>query len=231
METQTLKAEVRSESGKGPARQLRMKGLIPAVFYGPGKTPTNLQVSPDALTKLLSGPYGRNQLIELQWGAAGELALVRDLEVHPISRALLHADFYSVAPDRPVRSRVPFSTKGRALGVQKGGVLRVIFRDLPVVAVPDKIPANIEVDVSGLDTAQAFKVKEIAMPAGVRVDLSPERVVAAIVAKEKEKPEEETGAAAAPGAVPATAVAAPAAAAPAAGKDAKAPAKDDKKKK
>lgn len=226
MEKQTLKAEVRTQSGKGPARQLRMKGLIPAVFYGPGKEPQNLTVSPDALSKALTGPWGRNQLIELDIASGTkELALVRDLEVEPLTRQVLHADFYSVSLERPVRTRVPFSTRGRALGVQKGGVLRVIYRDLPVVATPDKVPARIEIDVSNLDTAGVYRVKEIAMDAGVAIDMPAERPVAAIVAKEKELPLEGEGAPAA-----AAAGAAPAAAAPAAAAKA-APAKEEKKKK
>lgn len=236
MDKATLQAEVRTTSGKGPARQLRMRGLIPAVFYGPGKSPTNLTVSPESLTKLLSGPWGRNQLIELQFNGINELALVRDLEVEPVTRELRHCDFYSVALDREVKTRVPFSTKGRALGVQKGGRLRVIYRDLPVVGSPDKIPAAIEVDVSTLDTAQSLRVKEIAMPAGVRIDFPPERPIASIEVKEREIVEEE-GVPGAPGA-PGAAAGAPAAAAAPAGKDAKAapagkaaPAKDDKKKK
>lgn len=215
MESQTLKAEVRDSSGKGPARQLRMKGLIPAVFYGPGKSPTNLSVSPETLAKILSGPYGRNQLVELDIAGKTELALVRDLAIEPVSRELLHADFYSVSKEREVRAKVPFTTRGRALGVQKGGKLRVVYRELPVVATPEKVPASIDVDVSGLDTAQALRVKEIQMPEGVRVDFPAERVVASIESKEKEAPAEEGAAGAA---------AAPAAAA-------KAPAKDEKKKK
>ena len=218
MESQTLKAEVRESSGKGPARQLRMTGLIPAVFYGPGKSPTNLSVSPDSLAKILGGPYGRNQLLELDIAGKKELVLVRDLAVEPVTRALLHADFYAVSKEREVRAIVPFTTHGRAIGVQKGGKLRVVYRELPVIATPEKIPANIDVDVSGLDTAQSLRVKEVQMPAGVRIDFPAERVVASIESKEKELPPEEGAGA------PAAAAAAPAAAA-------KAPAKDDKKKK
>lgn len=223
METQILKADARTASGKGAARQLRMKGMIPAVFYGPGKTPKNVSVAPGELTKILTGAYGRNQVVELQMDGGKELALVRDLEVHPVTRDLLHADFYAVSLERPVRAKVPFSTRGRALGVQKGGKLRVIYRDLPVLATPDKVPATIEVDVAHLDTAQSLRVKDISMPAGVTIDMPAERPVASIESKEKELPEEGE---AAPGAPAAAAPAAAAGKAPA-----KAPAKDDKKKK
>jgi large subunit ribosomal protein L25 len=154
METQTLKAEVRTEGGKGPARQLRMKGLIPAVFYGPGKKPANLTVKPDDVVDLVSGEFGRNQIVTLEFAGNKELAVVRDLEIDPLSRAVLHVDFYSVSRDRAVRARVPFLTKGRAIGVAQGGVLRVIYRTLPVLGAPDQIPAKIEVDVTPLDLHQ-----------------------------------------------------------------------------
>jgi large subunit ribosomal protein L25 len=217
VENQTLKAEVREGRGKGPARQLRMKGLIPAVFYGPGKSPTNLAVSPETLSKILSGAFGRNQVIELELGGSKELAVVRDLEIHPLSRNILHADFYSVAADRKVEARVPFATRGRAVGVQKGGRLRVIYRDLPVLAAPNAVPDKIEVEVTGLDLHQAIKVKDIELPGGVSIALPAERPLVSVESKEKEKVEEGAEAAAA-AAAPAgkAAPAAKAAAAPAA---------------
>src|SRR5690606_28862399 len=104
MEPQTLQAEVREKSGKGPARQLRMRGLIPAIYYGPGTEPQKLAVSPLELEKTLMGAYGRNQLIELSIGGEKKLALVRDLAINPVSRELRHADFYAVARDRKVEA-------------------------------------------------------------------------------------------------------------------------------
>lgn len=218
MNTQTLKAEVRKESGKGPARQLRMKGLIPAVFYGPGKEPTMLAVAPAAVTAALQGEYGRNQLIELDLGSTKELAVVRDLAVEPVTRDLRHVDFYSVAKDRPIRTNIPVVTIGRAAGVQAGGILHVIYRSLPVIAEPDKVPAKIELDITSLGLHQSIKAKDIPLPAGVQAAIPPERPVVAIEAKEREVEVE---------ADPAAAAAAPAAAA---GKAAAAPAKDTKKK-
>jgi large subunit ribosomal protein L25 len=242
MESQTLKAEVRTSGGKGPARQLRMKGLIPAVFYGPGKSPASLTVSPAEVTKLLGGEYGRNQIVTLEFGGAKELAVVRDLEVDPLSRKILHVDFYSVSRDRAVKTKVPFLATGRAAGVAAGGVLRVIYRHLPVIGAPDKIPAKIEVDVASLEMHQAIRVKDLPLPAGVTVAYPPERPVVSVETKEKEIVEEGE---AVPGAAGAPVAGAAAAAPAAAGKDAKAapaakgapaakaaaPAKDDKKKK
>lgn len=241
MQTQTLKAEVRGERGKGPARQLRLKGLIPAVFYGPGKKPANLAVSPEEVTKSLRGEFGRNQVLELDLKAGKELAVVRDLAVDPVSRELLHVDFYSVALDRPVRLRVPFIAKGRAVGVAAGGVLNVIAREIPVLGLPMNIPASIEVDITNLELHQSIKVRDLKMPEGVTVALPLDRPVVAVEAKEKEEivePTAEAAAAAAAGAPAAGAAPAAAGAAKdakaapaAAGKDAKAPAAKDAKKK
>ena len=217
MEKQTLKAEVRTGSGKGPARQLRMRGLIPAVFYGPNKQPMNLQVAPGDIVKALKGEYLRNQLIELDFGTTKELAIVRDVASDPLTRQPLHVDFYSVALDRPVHANVPFFAHGRAKGVAEGGVLHKIFREIPVFGPPGEIPAKIEVDVTPLGMHQSIKAKDIPLPAGVTIALSPERNLVAVETKEREIVEEGDAAAAAAapaaaakGAAPAKAAAAPA---------------------
>lgn len=196
MEAQTLTAEVRSLSGKGPARELRRNGKIPAVFYGPGKTPTKLSVSPEELTRALSSAYGRNQVIELAVGSQKELAIVRDLEIHPVSGVLLHADFYSVDQDRPIQTKVRFDVEGRALGVQKGGVLRKLFRVLPVRANPQDVPDRILVEAGPLDLGAIVMVKDLELPAGVTVTYPPERRVVLIEAKERRrgKDDDETSA-------------------------------------
>jgi large subunit ribosomal protein L25 len=189
-------------------------------------------VSPGEVTKLLSGEYGRNQIVTLEFGGGTELAVVRDLEIDPMSRKILHVDFYSVSRERNVKTRVPFIAHGRAAGVAAGGVLRVIYRHLPVEGAPDKIPAKIEVDVTTLDMHQTIRVKDLQLPAGVSVAYPPERPVISVETKEKEIVEDADAAAA--GAPAAAGAAAPAAA----GKDAKAapaakaaaPAKDAKKK-
>lgn len=195
MQTQTLQAEVRETSGKGPARQLRMRGLIPAIFYGPGTDPVKLSVSPEALTKALRGDYRRNQLLELDFSGDKKLAVIKDLEVDPLSRALLHADFYAVNTERPVETTVPFDTVGRALGVQKGGSLKKYFRELPIRALPHQVPANIIVDVSDLDIDSPVTVADLKLDDGVEVTYAAGRRVVYIEYKEaQETDEEEEGA-------------------------------------
>lgn len=217
MEIQKLQAEVRQAGGKGPARSLRATGKIPGIFYGPGTEPTGLSVHPKELRKAIATEHGRNQLIELDISGKKELALVKDVSIHPLSREPLHVDFYRVEKGRPVSVNVPFETKGKAAGVTDGGELRIIFRSLPIEALPEKIPAKIVVDVTHLKVNEVIQVKDLALDTGVTVRLSQERTIVAVSFEDKRAADEE-------------AAATPAAAAKDAKAAAKAPAKDAKKK-
>jgi large subunit ribosomal protein L25 len=198
METQALNAEVRETRGKGPARQLRSRGLIPAVFYGPGIETTAMAISPKELVKALETEYRHNVVLTLPLEGNQVLAMVKDIQVHPVSRVPVHVDFYRVASDRPVEVRVPLRTTGRAKGVVKGGKLTVVFRDVPVRTTPDKIPANITINVEGLDMGDVFKVSDLTLPEGVEVLHAPDRRLV-LVGEDRKRvtDEEEAGAEAA----------------------------------
>lgn len=220
MEIAKLSATHRAEGGKGPSRRIRREGLIPAVAYGQKKDPVQIAVSPKALKAVLMGEHGKNSVVELAV-EKGETfnAMVREYSRHPLSRELLHADFYRVELDKPVDVSVPFRTHGKSKGVVLGGILQQIFRELPVRCRPEQIPVVIEVDVTELDLNGTIKVQDLKLPEGVAVRLPAEQTVAAVHAPEKVTEEE----ALAKGAAPAAAgKAAPAAKA--------APAKDAKKK-
>jgi large subunit ribosomal protein L25 len=219
METQTLPAEVRIARGKGPARQLRMKGKIPAVLYGPGGEALVLTVDPIALTKALTTPFRRNQLMELEIDGKKQFATVKDLDIHPVTRDIRHADFYRVSLDTPAEYQIPLRTVGRAKGVVKGGELRVHFRTLPIKVAPDKVPAEIVLNVENLDMNESIRVKDIKLEHG-ELQLPAERAVVFLSSEVRKIAEEEP--------VAGAAAAAPAATAPAAA--AKAPAKAPSKK-
>lgn len=185
MERQTLQAEVREGRGKGPARQLRMQGRVPAVMYGPGLDPKALSVSPKDLFRVLSTPYRRNALIELDVDGEKTLCMVRELQAHPLTGKPWHVDFYRVDLERPVKTSVPFETSGRAAGVQRGGKLRVVFRELPIQAVPDRIPAKLVHDVTPLEQGQQATIADLVLPEGVSVLMKPERTVVAVEGERK----------------------------------------------
>lgn len=203
--SQTLVAEPRSETGKGAARQLRAKGLVPAVYYGPKHAPTGLAVSPKELVAALASAHGRNSLITLQIEGKAEMAMVQDVQIHPVTRLPVHVDFYRVDVERPIQRDVPFVPEGRARGVIAGGELSAVYRALPLRAKPGNFPAAIHVDVTSLDIGDHIKVKDLSLPEGVSVALPSERNVVSVTTVRKRKEEEEAAAGGAAGAAPAAA--------------------------
>src|SRR6266545_762768 len=119
-------AQHRAEQGKGPARRLRQKGLIPAVVYGRKSEPTHLAVDPGALMKAIETPHRFNTVLTLKMDGAGEKhVLFKDYAVDPVTRKLLHADFLEVKLDEPVKVEVPVVTTGRSPGQAEGGILSI----------------------------------------------------------------------------------------------------------
>jgi large subunit ribosomal protein L25 len=144
MEIVKLDAKVRNDAGKGPARRLRREGMIPAVAYGRELPVTSIAVSPKALLGILNSVHGQNTVLEL--GIEGQkkaTVILREYTVHPVTRALLHADFVEIRLDQPVDVEIPFICTGKAVGVVAGGIMRQIYRRLPVRCVPEKSPASI----------------------------------------------------------------------------------------
>ena len=214
MELRKVTATVRETSGKSAASRLRREGKIPAVAYGKNCPARPLAVLPGDLRGVLASERGRNTVIELDVDGKDKLTvLLCDYQHHPVSRALLHADFLQIALDQPVDVDVPLEVTGKAAGVVKGGVLRQVFRRLPVRCLPDKIPVKLVHDVTVLELDDHVSVADLALPEGVSARLPPTQTVIAIVT-EKQAPEEEE--APKPGEAAAAGAAAPAAGAAAA---------------
>jgi large subunit ribosomal protein L25 len=232
----TLEAEGRTVGGKAEAGRLRRTGKIPAVAYGKELASTPLAITPKDVVTILKSERGKNTVIQMKLGGKDITVMIKDFTVHPVDRALRHVDFVEVKLDKPVDVEIPLIATGKPLGVTAGGILRQVYRLLPVRCLPGAIPLKVEVDVTHLELGFAVATKDVKLPAGVTARVPPEQTLIAVVAPEKEVVEEPVpgavvpGAPGAPGAV-AGAPGAPAAAgaAPAAG--AAAPAKDDKKKK
>ncbi len=228
MENVTLKATPRTDHGKGPSRRLRNSGKVPSVAYGAGTDHTlELAIEHESLLSILGSEKGRNTVIYLDVeGDKSYPVMVRDFAIHPISRKILHADFFSVDVNAPIVVEIPFVTTGKSKGEAEGGTLLVNARRLPVRCLPANIPVKITHDVSHLGMEEGIKVKELAIPPGVEVLLPAERRVVVVKAPklvEEAQPEVAAegveGAAAAPAEGAAEGGAAPApAAAPAADK-------------
>lgn len=220
-----LVAQKREKSGKGPARQLRIKGLVPAVCYGPYDKPLHVAVNPDDLKKAIATPHKFNTVIKLQVeGGETRTVLFKDFEKDPVDGQVLHADFLEVRMDKDVVVNVPVVLVGKPVGVTEGGILQQVSRTIPVLCKPSDIPEKIEVDVSNLAIAESLHVKDVKAPPGVQFKIRGDQTIAVVNIPEKEEEAPKPAAAAVPGAEGAAAAGAaagapgaPGAAAPAAG--------------
>lgn len=223
----TISASPRDAGGKSAARRLRASGQIPAIAYGKELGSAALTVGPKDVLTVLKSERGQNSVVKVKLAGKDMLVMIRDFTYHPVTRSLEHVDFVEVHLDRPVDVEIPVITTGKPVGVTMGGIVRQVYRELPIRCLPDRIPVKVEVDITHLNMNEGVHAKDVKLPEGVSVRLPPEQTIVAIVAPEKDREAEAAAAAAAtPGAAaPAAGAAAaktPAAAAKTA--DAKAPA-------
>jgi len=215
MEAVELEAQLRSNGGKGAARQLRRTGKVPAIFYGPKRRPTPIAVDAKAFLQKISTIEG-SHLIRLRSSAeevANKIALIKETQYHPVTGAVLHADFYEVDMAEKLHLRVPLHFGGKAVGVALGGILQPVQRDLEVECLPGDIPEFITVDVSALDIHDAIHVSELQAPEGVRICYETDTTLVTVLPPTVEEVKVEEAAVAAEGA-PAEAAPAPEAAKP-----------------
>src|SRR5437867_4173766 len=171
METVELAAEPRSTGGKGPARRMRQGGKAPAVFYGRKRQTAMIAIDSKEFLQKVSAIEG-SHLIRFRSAAedlANKVALVKEAQYHPVTGAVLHADFYEVDMAQKLRVRVPLHFTGKAAGVALGGILQPVQRDVEVECLPADIPEFLEIDVSGLAIHDAVHISQLQAPDGVTV--------------------------------------------------------------
>jgi large subunit ribosomal protein L25 len=160
-----LKTSIRTTTGNGPARRLREKGLIPAVLYGPGTESVLLSVTIRDIDMILKkGRIGQallNLVIPNNGETSTRTVMVKELQLHPVSRNFLHIDFYEVAMDRKIMVNIPVTTTGKAKGVEDGGILQIVRRELEVQCFPLDVPESIEIDIADLDIGDSIHVRDI----------------------------------------------------------------------
>lgn len=170
METITLTVEPRGEIGKEKAGRLRRKGKVPGIFYGPGKPSTSICFDAHEFRMKLEGLEG-SHLIQFASAEAqlhAKVALVKEVQRHPVTNQVLHVDFYEVDVNKPIQATVPLHFVGKAEGVTAGGVLQPLRREITVECLPRDLPEFLEVDVSRLQIHDVIHVADLALPAGIK---------------------------------------------------------------
>jgi large subunit ribosomal protein L25 len=216
MEFAKVSVEIRTQVGKGGSHKVRAAGKVPGVLYGRKIAPVSVTFDEKALLTSLDKEKRRNTVFTLSVAGGEDVtAMVRDAQIHPISRRIVHVDFLRVDLNAEVNVEVPLVLTGKAIGTTNGGQLHQSMHVLPIAALPGSIPTKIEVDVTALGMGDALHVSDLKLGTGIRALLDPRDSVASVVAPKAEKVEE-VAAAPVEGAVPAEGAAA-AGAAPAAG--------------
>ena len=169
MEFIDLKAMKRTTTGKGAARQLRRSNQIPAVLYGKGIDPELLRLSVKDLDTMFR-KHGRARLffnLTIEGENTSRKAFLKELQVDTVSGRFNHMDLHQVAMDQTIRITIPVVTTGHCKGVELGGLIQIIRRELEVLCLPQDIPESIEVDVTELDIGESIHVSELSLPEGI----------------------------------------------------------------
>ncbi|MBV5338816.1 MAG: 50S ribosomal protein L25 [Deltaproteobacteria bacterium] len=194
MQQKQMNIELRTKTGTGVSRRLRMADMVPGVVYGKGLDPVTVSVKSRDLQEAISGAGGQNNLITFIGGGSLDqnIAIVADIQRDPIKRTFKHVDLHRINPNEKLRVTVPVVISGSAIGVKEGGLLDQAHHELHIECLPGNIPDSITIDVTDLKVGESVHVSEITLPEGIVILDQPKIPVVSILGKAKE--EEETAA-------------------------------------
>jgi len=178
----TLKAELRTGTGKGVARKLRADGKLPAVVYGGDAEPVHIYLDTQDADYLFRNISVDNTIVDLAVEGDKEpvQTLVREIQTHPWKATLLHVDFLRIQKGVAVELDVPLHLVGTPAGQLEGGVLDQIIHSLAIRCIPSKIPEFIDVDVSHLELNDVMHISDVTFEEGIEVMVAPERTICGI---------------------------------------------------
>ena len=198
MDTMQLNSEIRVQTGKGAARRLRSAGKLPAILYGAETEPMMLAMEYSELEKTLKGRAAENIIFDLTINGGkksqSKKVMIKELQRDPVKRDYLHVDLFEISMAKELEVEIPLDLLNTPIGVDEGGILQHIRREVKAACLPEDLVDKIEVDVSGLDIGQSLHVRDISFPPGLKPlddeDLTVVTVVAPTVTPEVEEEEE-----------------------------------------
>lgn len=164
----TLPAITRERAGKGASRALRREGRVPAVIYGGKVEPHSIHVEAKLLALQLGTGHFMNSIVMIDVDGKSVRTLPKDVAFHPVTSRALHVDFLRLSADSKVDVNVPvlFVNEDASPGLKRGGVLNIVRHELELVCDADKIPGEIEIDVTGLEVGDSIHISHVTLPAG-----------------------------------------------------------------
>ncbi len=210
-----FEAKKREATGRGAARAVRREGQVPAVMYSQKMEPVSFSLAENVLTREYNKGAFTSKLVEITLDGKKYFALPRDVQTHPVSDRIEHADFLQVDASSEIRVHVPVKVLNadKSIGLKRGGALNIVRHTVEMICKPDTIPSRIEVDVKDAEIGDSIHISAIKLPEGVKPVIQDRDFTLVTVAGRKAEEEAKTADAAAEGAAPAAGAAAPAAAA------------------
>ncbi len=180
MKVIALKGDVREKLGKSATKQVRKEGKVPCVIYGKNEN-THFSVYQADFKHLVYTP--NTYLVQVSIGNNKKLAKVQELQFHPVSEDIIHADFYEVNENSPLSIPVPVKIVGNSPGVIAGGKLQLKIKKLNVFGLISDFPEYIEVNISELEIGKSVKVKDISLDNLTLLDSENNSIVSCIVTR------------------------------------------------
>lgn len=181
----SLKAELRSmEATKSELKAMRAGGRVPAVVYGKSIGSVPISVDEKQMSALLRGHHNGVLTLEVP-GQGSQPVMVGGVDRHKLSRDVLHVDFHQINMSEPVLAKVPIDLQGDSPGVREGGVLTALLHEIEVRCLPDKLPADLKVDISALGTGDSLLAGDLSLPEDVELKTDPHAVIVTILIPQK----------------------------------------------
>ena len=182
---------MRTAVGRNAVKKIKATGLVPAVIYGANQETQPLSVNAREINNLLARASSEHVLVDLEISGGEQvqnrLALIQEVQHHPLRRNILHVDFHAVQEDEEIHAEIPITTLGEPTGVKNfGGVLEHSLHALDVKCLPRDLPESIQIDVSGLNVGDAIHVKDVVLPEGVTAAAAPDLTVIRVAAPKVE---------------------------------------------
>ncbi len=183
LNTYTLKAEARTLVGTGATREIRRKGLIPAIIYGSNKPAVMVAIPYKELTLQYHKQGFLSHMFDIEVGKNKYRALPKSIQLHPVTDEIEHMDFIHVNENEKIKINVTirFINEAKCPGIKQGGILNVARHSLEIYCLPSHIPESIDVDTAELNLGHSVHVKDLVLPVGVETKLDPHATIVAIV--------------------------------------------------
>tara|TARA_B100000614_G_scaffold223202_1_gene211422 strand:+ start:34167 stop:34829 length:663 start_codon:yes stop_codon:yes gene_type:complete len=193
MKAISLAANERTLTKTTGSKKVRNSGRVPGVLYGEGD-PQNIELESVQFENAVKSTSAKNFLVELEMDGTNSMALVQDVQKHPITRLCLHVDFRRLTDDSVITAKVPLLATGKAEGVKVGGILQTLFHTITLQGKPADIPETVEADTSHLQVGEGILLGDLELPEGVSALGNPKsRAIAVAASRITAKAEETEG--------------------------------------